>query len=159
MTADGLETAMVNFTNKIFNGDSTSLDFLDKTLADGKLLGTIAPSLDDREIRKRWEHVIFFGLVSQAWDMEGITPVIIDTGADCDAQGVGVGDYISSTLAEYARGCVDDKLYYLVDPDGHPQWTDGAGHWIPSQFSEPNGLATIHQGDWSGVTVQGIIER
>ncbi|KAK2760814.1 hypothetical protein FQN54_002052 [Arachnomyces sp. PD_36] len=156
IAANGLKEAITSLAKGIFLGDKESLDFLHKTIADGKFFGNYTAQGADY-LQERWETAMYGSLISQSWEMVGITPVVIDTEAGCEEVGVGVGDYLSSSLAEYAHGCVDGKRYYLVDPDGDPQWSGGDGIWHPSEYSEPNGLKTVADGDWVGVTVQDMI--
>ncbi|KAL1954115.1 hypothetical protein VTO42DRAFT_1739 [Malbranchea cinnamomea] len=155
--AKGLKEAITLLGEGIFRGDDESLEFLDKALQDGKLLKTLSPG-SAIDLENKWIAALHGIMISHTWEMVGITPVVIDTEADCDEEGVGVGDYITSSLAEYSKGCVDGRLYYLVDPDGSPRWTDGIGNWFDSWYSEPNGLRTIYNGDWLGLTVQDMIE-
>lgn len=154
-----LQDAHAGLGRGMFKGDEASLEFLTQALADGKLVERTS-NLDATDFRDQWKATIYGVEIANVWDMVGITPVIIDTGADCgDGEGVGVGDYLSSATAEIARGCVDNKLYYLLDPDGRPQWTGGAGDWHQSDFSLPNGLETVAAGKWLGVTVEDLIHR
>jgi hypothetical protein len=119
--------------------------------AQGKLAER-ASEWSSAELQKKWLAALYGNMISDTWEGVGITPVVIDTGAGSDEKGVGVGDYVSSNVAEYASGCVEDKLYCLLDPDGSPQWTDGRGNWFANLYSEPNGLSTVANGDWAGVT-------
>ena len=153
---DHLQDAIVALGEGAFNGDAASIEFLTKMLADGKL---IMPPGDQaaNELRDRWKGAIYGSSIAHAWQMVGITPVIVDADADCDEEGVGVDEYISSETAEVARGCVDDKLYYLLDPDGNPVW--GGDHLFDSDFSLPNGLKTVANDEWVGVTVEDLIYR
>ena len=148
--------AMGNLARELFKGDETSLDFLSSMLSDGKMLEDKFSGTDANDLRKAWETAMYGSLISHIWEVTGITPVILDTGAACTDRGVGVGDYISSKLAEIGKGCVDGKLYYLVNPQGSPKSYD-VGQWRNNPYREPTGLSTIADGQWEGLVVQDMI--
>lgn len=150
------QDAIVLVGQGAFSGDEASIEFLTKTFADGKLLKPLG-NQPANTFRDRWKGAIYGSSITHAWQMVGVTPVILDADADCDEVGVGVDEYISSETAEVGRGCVDDKLYYLLDPDGNPVWV--GDHVFDSDFSLPNGLKTVTNGEWAGITVEDLIRR
>jgi hypothetical protein len=153
---DYLNLAIENLAKLVFKGDDTSLEILSMMLMNGKMLGSDFSSTSTFAIERRWQTAIYGSLVSHTWRATGITPVILDTGANCTDKGVGVGRYISSKLAEVGRGCGDGNLYYLVDPKGYPKSHD-AGQWRDNSFREPIGLSTIVGKYWGNLTVQDMV--
>jgi hypothetical protein len=147
---DHLNLAIENLAKLFFNGDDTSLEIL------WKMPGSGFSSTSTFAIEKRWQTGIYGSLVSHTWRATGITPVILDTGANCTDKGVGFGRYISSKIAEFGRGCVDGKLYYLVGTKGYPKSYD-AGKWRDNPFREPIGLGTIAGKYWGNLTVQDMV--
>lgn len=154
----GYQTTLTYLSRAIFKGDVSSLDLLDKLLADGKFIRPI-DKIHIKDLTDHWKTAIYSTLIGNTWEMVGITPVILDTGADCSDDSVGVGEYISAHVARMARGCVDNKVYYLVDPEGRRQTVNEDGSWNEEFWAEPNGLSSIASGDWTGITVQDMIER
>ncbi|KAF2742655.1 hypothetical protein M011DRAFT_481560 [Sporormia fimetaria CBS 119925] len=155
--AHSLGTSHDVTAEKALDGSAASLDFLGKVSADGKLLDP--PEVRKVELDKKWTSAMWAVLISHVWRITGITAVILDTGANCNEAGVGAGEYLSSNLAEYAKGCVDNRRYYLVDPDCSPKspLEGPGGGWLDNKFQDPNGLKTIADDEWEGLTVEDMI--
>jgi hypothetical protein len=116
-----LNLSIENLAKLFFKGDDKPLELLSMMLSGGKMLRSDFSNTNAFAIGKIWQTDIYGSLVSHMWRATGITPVILDTGANCTDKGVGAGRCISSKLVEVGRGCVEGKLYYLVDPKGHPE--------------------------------------
>lgn len=70
-----------------------------------------------------------------------------------------MGDYISSDLAGWANGCVDERRYYLVGVHGPPIIWLGEGHFLRGEYSMVKGTDTINNGNWIGLSIGGMIKR
>ncbi|KAF6800258.1 Killer toxin subunits alpha/beta 6 [Colletotrichum musicola] len=90
--------------------------------------------LSATEMRRMWDTAVYGYLIPQIWKLEGVNPVVIMTDAKCDDVGVGAGldGYIRPEHAEWARGCLGDKLSYLLSPSARAMDQNTAGSvWSP----------------------------
>lgn len=71
-------------------------------------------------MRKAWETALYGYLIQQAWRLNDVNPVAVWMNEEFDAVGVGTGlfGYVHASDTEWARGCWENSLAYLLNPHG-----------------------------------------
>ncbi|KAF2667536.1 glycoside hydrolase [Microthyrium microscopicum] len=164
---DEWKTMVESISQATFSGDAASIQYLTGLIKLGQMLpqGRKQPKMDAEGVVKKTMYTVF---IPAAWRIREVTPVILDTTKSCDA--IGTGNYRSllPSVAESGKICVDNKLYYLVSPDGeaeilHRTAPDGRGNrpssnWKANSLSTVPGINQLKGQDWAGITVQGLGE-
>jgi hypothetical protein len=159
------------YTNKeIFSGNDLSLQMLSNLLKDGNSL--IRMPLNVVEVTKHVEKLLYSMLILSTWRMQGYSPVLVDTGRQCDDMGVGTKDWTTpNDLLHLARICIGDRQYHMLATQGSygcstvPAAGPGTpGHINCNKFLKvPPGLKEIRVNeniaDWGGLNIYTMIDR
>ncbi|GKZ37253.1 hypothetical protein AbraIFM66950_008710 [Aspergillus brasiliensis] len=166
----------------LFNGSDTSISLLGTLIANGNLIegGGGKPSttyITNDETNTQIEGYInkaFFGFaIPSVWAVSGTAAFVVDSGYPCSAQNP-LTDYMTASTQESTYACYNDKLYYLVHPDG--KWrgcpdkdkntlkTDCVDCGPTSTscddqtyFTAPPGLSSLGSGAWGNITLSDLI--
>jgi hypothetical protein len=159
----------------IFNGTDDALNKLGGVISDGKLIpgvdsnqNVVLPELmTGAEIGKSITTVIFGYSIPVLWRLSGRKPFILDSGYPCDTQDPR-GVYLTQDTRDRTRGCYNNKLYFLVMPDGLPEHCvegchkDGCPPQVcrPNPFIAPPGVDYLNGKDttFGDITVEKIIQ-
>ena len=146
---------------KLFDGSDDSIKSLGGMMADGKLLER-GNTISDPTIQSFLEKAIFGILIPQAWVLGQSYPFILNSGYPCGTVAPTMM-LLTEDVGSVTWSCVDDKLYYLVAPDGDASTCllggDGLGAapCYATDWSAPVGLATMDGTAWGGVTRDDFI--
>lgn len=146
---------------QLFSGTDEAIDRLTSLLADGKFARGKWEGTGDREkppgaveIQKIARKAFFGFAIPGLWRRSSAYVFILQSGEGCS--GNPASKYVSDSTAEATKVCVNDKLYYLVHPDG--QSRDCAeGGCIDNKFQAPKGLDSLKNSDFGGVTKEDIV--
>ncbi|AEO70565.1 glycoside hydrolase family 18 protein [Thermothielavioides terrestris NRRL 8126] len=157
----------------LFNGSDTSIDRLTTLVSDGKFIaggdhlmpniatvGTSDTSLS--AIQANISKAFFAFAIPQIWSLSGTHAFVLDSGYPCDTQDP-VGDYVDTDVMHKTFGCYNDKLYYLVYPDGDAETCDPPAcpgcqeSCVDNKFSMPPGLDSLDGSAFGGVKVSDLI--
>lgn len=152
----------------LFNGSDTSITLLTSLISDGKLIegNGGAPEVGDSVSDSTSSDVeafigkAFFGYsIPTLWTISGSAAFVIDSGYPCSAQNP-LGDYMTNATQESTYTCYNDKLYYLVYPDGTEDGCsdDHTAKCTHKLFTAPPGLDTLGSSRWGGITLSELIE-
>ncbi|KAL8366609.1 hypothetical protein RB595_010461 [Gaeumannomyces hyphopodioides] len=156
---------------KLFKGDGSSLDLLTNIISDGKMIdGNVtedaikfstpsAPEITAMATKP------FFGFAIPAlWRRSSTYAFILDSGQSCG--GNPLSKYDSDVTASTTSVCHDNRLYYLVHPDGDAVSCkcERDSDMGPCQrqcrnnkFSAPVGLDSLNGGSFGRVTKEDIV--
>ncbi|CAK7212940.1 hypothetical protein SCUCBS95973_001630 [Sporothrix curviconia] len=149
----------------LFNGNADSLLVLTNLISDGKMIegavnGAAAypnMTVSTQDLEAIINLAFYAFAIPAAWSAAGINAFVLDAGADCSDLGV-AADYVSSSDQDAAHACVDNRLYFLMYPDGKSSDTCPLeGSCTDNTFSMPPGSDQLTGSSWGGITVADII--
>ncbi|EXM30032.1 hypothetical protein FOTG_05063 [Fusarium oxysporum f. sp. vasinfectum 25433] len=166
--ADMWDSAITIFTEQIFRGDDSSVEYIGDLIAEGKFNNKKPLLMED--LRKQLRKVFFAILIPEAWKVgAGFAPAfVMDSGYDCNAVGPLNYDYIAPSTAEEMGYCYDGRRYYLLAPngpatkDGFPNPPGGSSERPNNYFTAPQGIEKLEkneegENDWGGITAQDFV--
>jgi GH18 family chitinase len=162
---------------RLFNATDESLDILYNAMSDGKLTegkreGPLPDqSNEDNVIRTNLQRTIFGYTIPQAWRVSNHYAFVLDSGFGCvggePPEDKPLDDYLWDDTMDATWGCVDDKLYYLVQPEGDSRRcvcqeynSDGSCERLncnkENKFSTPRGIDRLE--NFGGLTRDELIK-
>ena len=159
-------TAWRNITSvalqELFSGEDDSIDTLTNIISDGKLLSGnsaslsyTAPEGSEAQLEADIAKTFFAYAIPTSWSFSKHYAFIVDSGYDCGTDDP-LDEYIDTETMHATKGCVDDKLYYLVAAEGEAQ-TCNVVQCSNSKFKVPPGLTSLDGKSFGGVTVADLI--
>jgi GH18 family chitinase len=155
---------------KLFNGERASLDALTSIIKDGRMLPGADP--DDEEsnngaidIEATARKTFFAYAIPGLWRRSEQYAFILDSGEGCS--GNPASKYVDDDTAKATSVCVNDRMYYLVAPEGDAkkcecERTTDMG---PCQnvcrdqkFSAPKGIGSLTDDDFGKLTRDDIVK-
>ncbi|PNY28259.1 Uncharacterized protein TCAP_01845 [Tolypocladium capitatum] len=143
----------------LFNGTDDGVQRLGDMMAKGKMMEP-GEGLSDLEIQNLLAYAIYGTLIPRAWNAVRTFPVVIDSGKACNDANFDY-TFMDKDDAEKTKGCVDNRMYYLMAPIGLG-WScsgseSGAGPCYDNNFLVPPGAETMDGKNWGGVTPADLI--
>jgi GH18 family chitinase len=171
-TINGWANVTAFALEKLFDGSNESIDVLWKTISNGKLSpgkadgdSSSTPEADgEPELRAKVGKSFFGYSIPALWKVSKTHAFVIDSGYSCDENNP-LGEYLEDDTMAATWGCVDDKLYYLVNPEGDASgckchyYDNGHCENVCSnnKFSAPPGLDSLDGTDFGGITKEDLI--
>jgi len=158
----------------LFNGTQTSIDTLSSFIANGHLVegaGSYYPAIGAEKgsdtlngLAASIAKGFFAYAATTVWPLQEKYAFVMDTGYDCGTIDPMTG-IISEDDMQTTHGCYNNKLYYVVYPDGDSKKkiTNCSGQgpcqttYVNNTFSAPPGIDTIDGTRWGGLTVDTIV--
>ncbi|EPS35532.1 hypothetical protein H072_11031 [Dactylellina haptotyla CBS 200.50] len=164
----GWMNATERAVGKIFDGSDESIKILGEVIADGKLIDgkRDGPRVDDENsatiLTAAVLKTVFGFSIPTLWRRSGTFAFVIDSGANC--KGSPLNKYLDDSTADRTGICFEDRLYYLVHPEGSARPCEcvklsdhGPCQTVcrEGKFSVPVGLGDL--GRFGGVTKEDLI--
>ncbi|KAK2875574.1 hypothetical protein FQN49_001598 [Arthroderma sp. PD_2] len=156
--------------SRLFDGNDSSIDLLEKIISDGKLIdGKVDDTLYSEaepgpgpEYDAAIAKTIFAFAIPTIWAAAGMFPFVIDSGYPRGTIDP-LDTYLSVETMHATASCVDDQLYHLVSPKGIArEWVPtppSGGYYKVNKFSAPSGVEFLTKGNhFKGVTLDNLVK-
>ncbi|EJP62058.1 chitinase-like protein [Beauveria bassiana ARSEF 2860] len=154
----------------LFNGTDEAISALTEIISDGKLIAGAnmnVPGPKDilqgsaSDMKTNMARAFFSYAIPAVWTASGHHPFVVDSGYACGTIDP-LGIYMTVDTMSKTWGCYEDKLYYLVVPEGdaykNVQNPTGPGtHKEKNKFSPPAGVQSLGGDLFGGVTLSDLI--
>lgn len=154
---------------KLFDGEGASLDALSSIIKDGRMLpgagANMGSSKGPIDIEATARKTFFAYAIPGLWRRSKQYAFILDSGEGCS--GNPASKYVDDDTAKATSVCVNDKMYYLVAPEGDAneckceRVTDmGPCQTIcrDQKFSAPKGIGSLTDDEFGKLTRDDIVK-
>ncbi|KAI2477077.1 Hce2 domain containing protein [Pyrenophora tritici-repentis] len=168
-TIDGWANITGFAVHDLFDGTDASTDILWNAISDGKLIegkseGNTPQDTGEADLRAHIGKTIFQYSIPQLWRISNTYPFVIDSGYGC-GEDKPLSKYLSDITMEATGACIEDTMYYLVEPHGQSRdcpcatITDFLSKWDcrEEKFSALSGLSLLDGNIFAGVTKEDLI--
>ncbi|KAA8616872.1 hypothetical protein PtrSN002B_009180 [Pyrenophora tritici-repentis] len=168
-TIDGWANITGFAVHDLFDGTDASTDILWNAISDGKLIegkseGNTPQDTGEADLRAHIGKTIFQYSIPQLWRISNTYPFVIDSGYGC-GEDKPLRKYLSDITMEATGACIEDTMYYLVEPHGQSRdcpcatITDFPSKWDcrEEKFSALSGLSLLDGNIFAGVTKEDLI--
>jgi hypothetical protein len=117
-TVDMWKDGLVAAAEKLFNGQDDTLEVLTSLLQDGFSYKQRHENVVD--FKTQATKFLFSAIIPEVWRIQGYNPVLLNTERECEASGVGVGQWTGQTN-DFSVICYQNTQYQLWAVKG--RWT------------------------------------
>ena len=153
---------------KLFSGDTASLNALTSIIKDGRMLPGPQGGIDGKgaiDIEETARKTFFAYAIPGLWRRSKQYAFILDSGEGCS--GNPASKYVDDDTASATSVCVNDRMYYLVAPDGDAKKCEcerntdmGPCQTVcrDQKFSAPKGIGSLTDNDFGKLTRDDIVK-
>ncbi|KAF2416034.1 glycoside hydrolase [Tothia fuscella] len=106
-TADDWKASINSLNKLVFSGDEKGIEILTKLMSNGNSVSRSAA--DAIVIEKQALKFIVSVMIPELWRMQGLFPVLLDTGFPCGVEGIGVGQWTNKKNVGDAQICMTNE--------------------------------------------------